>query len=185
MKTKGLDKLIYGLERFKKNLDGRVTRKLLEKVKEFGVDYAKRNVANIATGETEDSIHGEIEGNSVIIEAGGQAVWLEFGTGITYNPNPYPAELPDGIVEHGTYGKGKGSNKNGWYYTTDGTWGATTGRDQKLYDAEIGELTYSGTYIAHTYGIEANMFMWKTITAIEEKAPEWGLELISIELKAI
>lgn len=173
-----LDKLINGLERFQRSLDNRITHKLLDKLGEFGVEYAKSQVVNIDTGATRDSIEYHIEGNKLIIEAGGNAVWLEFGTGVARNPSPYPGELPDGIVGHGEYGKGNGANPNGWYYPTDNP-------NLAVFDKETGEYWQlpDSTFLAHTMGIEANMFMYKTSLEIEKKASEYGLEIISAELK--
>lgn len=182
-----LDKLINGLERFQRSLDNRITHKLLDKLGKFGVEYAKSQVVNIDTGTTRDSIKYHIEGNTLIIEAGGNAAWLEFGTGITYNPDGYPGELPDGISPIGTFGSGQGGTGEGWYFPSDNP----RLRNQASLEFAITDdgtrpLAYqlqNGTWMVHTYGIPANMFMYKTSLEIEKKATEYGLEIISAELK--
>ena len=48
-----------------------------------------------------------------VIASGKTVLFIEFGTGIT---NPELVE-PSGLTyKHGTYGKGKGANPNGWVY---------------------------------------------------------------------
>lgn len=48
-----------------------------------------------------------------VIASGETVLFIEFGTGIT---NPELIE-PSGLTyKHGTYGKGKGANPNGWVY---------------------------------------------------------------------
>lgn len=167
-----LESLCNGLEKFAKTLDKGVNHVLLKRLGEYGVEYAKSQVLNVDTGETVNSINYKIDGNKLIIEAGGNAVWLEFGTGIARNPSAYPAQV-DGIVGHGEYGDGNGANPNGWYFKTDDPRLATI-------DSETGEYWQlpSGEFLAHTFGIEQNMFMWKTADVLEQKAAEWGMEIV-------
>lgn len=180
-----LDLFIRGLERIKNAYDTKM-HKMLEDLGKFGEEYAKAHVMNIDTGETRDSINHEVKGNRLIISAGGQAIWLEFGTGITYNEDGYPGELPDGVGGIGSYGRGQGGTGEGWYYHTDNfrpnaptLENATTEITPKAYQLK------DGSWIVHTYGIQSNHFMWDTITAVEEKAQEMGLKIIESELKAL
>lgn len=135
-----------------------IKRKTTELVKVMvaqGEDYAINAVSNIDTGETLGSIRGYRSGNKGVISAGGNAIWLEFGTGITKNgsagssPHPKGSEL--GMVIGG-YGKGHGADKNGWWYYDDGE-------------------------IKHTYGIKANQFMYKTILELRRTAPALAVEV--------
>ena len=176
-----MNRLINGLKKLQKTLDGRARTKLLEQLKEFGVEYAKAHVVNIDTGATIESIHGEVEGSTLTITAGANAIWLEFGTGITYNQGGYPGELPEGVSEIGTFGMGHGSDPGGWVYPTDNPEQHGVLRDKNGQPRQ----TEDGMYLAHTYGIPSNHFMWDTATAIEEKAQELGLKLIESELRVI
>lgn len=85
------------------------------------------------------------------VEAGGEAVFAEFGTGVRYNgpagQSPHPKGEEHGFLI-GEYGLKQGRNPEGWDYT----------------DA-------SGNTV-HTYGIPAQMFMYNTARELEEEAPE-------------
>lgn len=150
LSPQGIDKAISDLRDYKKRLS-KVVNTLLDKMVQFGEDYAINAVGHVDTGETLSSIHGYRKGKRGVIVAGGNAIWLEFGTGVTYNgsaggsPHPKGSELGMTI---GTYGQGKGSDPNGWYYLGD---------DGKL---------------KHTYGIKANMFMYQTAKVLREEVPE-------------
>lgn len=178
MKVRGLDTLIKGLDTLAKSFDARVTRKTLEKLMEYGVKRAKELLVLNDTYNTNDSIKGYIEGNTLTIVAGGAAVWLEFGTGIT--KAAYPETPPDDIVAHGEYDLKKGSNPQGWYFKTS---------DARLavIDEKTGQpwMTKDGEYIAHTMGIDAQAFMWQTAIELEERATQYGLEVLYSEVRYI
>lgn len=57
---------------------------------------------------------------SVVIAYGKEAVFVEFGAGVYYNPagSPHP-ERPPGIVEIGEYGHGYGKRKVWGFYTPE------------------------------------------------------------------
>lgn len=167
------------LHKFAERLTGVVGQKILQELVDYGVEVAKSHVVNIDTGTTLESIHGYVKGNTAVIEAGGNAMWLEFGTGITYNGDGYPMELPEGVSAIGEYGAGHGADPGGWLFPT---------MDERyaMRDKNGNPMTYpDGTYIAHTYGIKANQFMYQALMAIKEKAPEYGLKIIGEELKAL
>ena len=120
-----IDRAIKELEAYKK----RIKLKLMELIDVMcmdGEDYACSYLTHVDTGETLQSIMGYREGNHGIIEAGGAAVWIEFGTGVAFNVVDYahPTREDLGISDWGEYGKGKGANPNGWYYY---------GKDNKLH----------------------------------------------------
>lgn len=123
-------------------------KNLVSELVELGKDEAINNLGHIDTGETLESIQGEVDGLNGKVVAGGAAVWLEFGTGIHYNASdPYP-QRPDGIVGIGQYGKGHGS-QDGWYYPLN---------DEK-------------TEYRFTHGIPAQMFMYNSAKTMEEELP--------------
>ena len=94
--------------------------------------------------------------NCFAIVAHGKAVaFIEFGTGVMHPA--YGGELPDGVGEHGTYGKENGKHKRWYYYGDPGN----AGTPVKQVDGK-GQLNY-------TSGNDAAMAMWG---AVEEMASQ-------------
>lgn len=94
--------------------------------------------------------------NGFAIVAHGKAVaFIEFGTGVSHSA--YGGELPAGMGEHGTYGKGNGQHKRWYYYGESGN----AGTPVKQVDGK-GQLNY-------TSGNEPAMAMWG---AVEEMASQ-------------
>ena len=115
--------------------------------------------AHIYTGITIDSIMCYRDGNHGILMIGGNAIWVEFGTGV-YAPlqtnHPALGEAAKyGIVSHGMYGKKQGSNPNGWWYTGD--------------DGEI----------HHTYGIPSDPFFYNTAQMLRREYDKYAKEIFS------
>lgn len=140
-----------------------------------GVTIAQSQVVNIDSGETLNSIKGmfKTDDKAVIIADSEHAVWLEFGTGVRKNPEPYPLDVA-GIVPIGTYGKGNGSNPNGWYYPTNNVKYALQ-KDGKPVELKGGAYQYMG----FTQGIKANKFMLFAKMHLEEVAPKWAMDIFS------
>lgn len=83
--------------------------------------------------------------NQAVIQAKGEDVcFIEFGAGIRYGYG-YEGEKPEGVVGIGEYGKGKGKNPKGWWYT---------GKDGKSH---------------HSYGNPPAMAFWKTKNELAEE----------------
>ena len=127
------------LTEYAESLPGKA-EKLVRSLGEFGAEQAVSNYGNthIDTGETVESIMYIHKGTSGYVQAGGAAVWIEFGTGVIKNtgaPHPKAGEL--GMSAWGTYGKGYGADPNGWYFPSH----------------------YFGWTL--TQGIEMNPFMYK------------------------
>jgi hypothetical protein len=122
-----------------------------------GLDVAKVRFANAEyAGSNDVSCHVEQNGNTCTIVAEGKAVaHIEFGTGVSHSA--YGGELPDGVGEHGTYGKGNGQHKRWYYYGESGN----AGTPVKQVDGK-GQLNY-------TSGNEPAMAMWG---AVEEMASQ-------------
>ena len=125
LNSSGINKLIKELEAYKKK---RLPMKLWELIDVMcmnGEEYACEYLTHIDTGETLGSIIGYRQGNHGIIEAGGNAIWIEFGTGTLHN-GPGDAfhdranlEGEPKIVNWGEYGHGFGNGDkypNGWYW---------------------------------------------------------------------
>ena len=122
-----------------------------------GLDVAKVRFANAEyAGSNDVSCRVEQNGNTCTIVAEGKAVaHIEFGTGVSHSA--YGGELPAGVGEHGTYGKGNGQHKRWYYYGESGN----AGTPVKQVDGK-GQLNY-------TSGNDAAMAMWG---AVEEMASQ-------------
>lgn len=154
LNEQSINDAIKWVEEEKKRIENAI-HSFMKMLMDEGVRVAKANVRNKDTRETLHSIHAYFKDNKGVIVAGGKSIWLEFGTGVRKNKDGYPDELPEGIVPIGTYGQGKGSNLNGWYY----------------YNEKKGE-------VQHTFGIKANKFMYYAKEHLISIAPQWANDLL-------
>nr|DAE53533.1 MAG TPA: hypothetical protein [Caudoviricetes sp.] len=124
-----------------------------------GIDVATVRFANAQyAGDNDVTVeHDPVKTpNGFAIVAHGKAVaFIEFGTGVMHSA--YGGELPDGVGEHGTYGKENGKHKRWYYYGESGN----AGTPVKEVDGK-GQLNY-------TSGNEPAMAMWG---AVEEMASQ-------------
>lgn len=124
-----------------------------------GIDVATVRFANAQyAGDNDVTVeHDPVQTpNGFAIVAHGKAVaFIEFGTGVSHSA--YGGELPAGVGEHGTYGKGNGQHKRWYYYGESGN----AGTPIKQVDGK-GQLNY-------TSGNEPAMAMWG---AVEEMASQ-------------
>lgn len=122
-----------------------------------GLDVAKVRFANAQyAGSNDVSCHVEQNGAACSIIAEGKAVaFIEFGTGVMHSA--YGGELPNGVGEHGTYGKENGKHKRWYYYGDPGNAGTYVDTVPGK-----GQLNY-------TDGNEPAMAMWG---AVEEMASQ-------------
>lgn len=150
----GFARLQEFLDDYKRYLNESVNL-LLESMLDVGELWAINDLGHIDTGETLTTIAAYRNGNKGVIVAGGAAIWIEFGTGVVRNadnaPHPKAAEL--GMSPWGTFGKGFGSNPNGWWYLGD---------DGKAH---------------HTYGIRGNKFLYNTAQYLAKACPEMAKEI--------
>lgn len=153
----GLERAAKFLEDYEKQLKRNVAA-LLNRMIRTGEQYAINQVGHIDTGATISSIHGYRDGDKGFIVAGGNAIWIEFGTGVFFNgstDNVHEKRSELGISDWGTFGDGHGANVNGWFYK-----------------GEDGE-------IHHTQGIEMQPFMYNTLKELARQAPEWAKEIFN------
>lgn len=124
-----------------------------------GIDVATVRFANAQyAGDNDVTVeHDPVQTpNGFAIVAHGKAVaFIEFGTGVMHSA--YGGELPNGVGEHGTYGKENGKHKRWYYYGESGN----AGTPVKEVDGK-GQLNY-------TSGNDAAMAMW---WAVEEMASQ-------------
>ncbi len=155
LSEKSIGDAIKRLNQYKADLPRKI-QALIDAMVAFGEDYAINEVGHVDTGETLETIRGYRNGSKGVIVAGGNIVWIEFGSGIRYNGpagnSPHPKGTELGMVI-GEYGLGHGADPNGWwYYGTDGQ-------------------------VHHTYGVPAGMPLWKTAQELRRVAPELAKEV--------
>ena len=124
-----------------------------------GIDVAAVRFANAQdAGDNDVTVeHDPVRTpNGFAIVAHGKAVaFIEFGTGVMHSA--YGGELPNGVGEHGTYGKENGKHKRWYYYGDPGNAGTYVDTVPGK-----GQLNY-------TSGNEPAMAMWG---AVEEMASQ-------------
>ena len=127
----GIDHTILELENEKK----RIKEKLLELIEAMckdGEHFAINAMGHIDTGLTLNSIVGYRNGNKGIVQAGGHAIWIEFGTGAKGLESSHPSgeylNAADWQYCTGPTIFFTANGKVGWYYPTDdGEWRFTEG----------------------------------------------------------
>lgn len=146
------------IQEYKATLNRKAQELAMELAKK-GIDVATVRFANAQyAGDNDVTVeHDPVQTpNGFAIVAHGKAVaFIEFGTGVMHSA--YGGELPDGVGEHGTYGKENGKHKRWYYYGESGN----AGTPVKEVDGK-GQLNY-------TSGNDAAMAMWG---AVEEMASQ-------------
>ena len=163
LSARGINKAIKQLEAYKKRLQKKL-EELLDAMAEKGEQYANLYYTNAGNGfdyvdsyETVESIMGYREGNKAIISVGGAAVWIEFGTGVTYNTggDQYHTNRYElGMNNWGHYEMGQGRYAEGWWYWKNNRWN-------------------------HTYGLPENPFMALTATRLKAEFRENAQKVFS------
>ena len=146
LSSKSIGQAIRELKSFRDSLEAK-KNKFLEELARIGAKEASvRFTTAMYDGVNDSSVTLESIEDGYCIKAEGKAVaFIEFGTGVYYNPiGPYyPQAKPDGIVGIGEYGKGHGKRKAWYYYGEPGT---------------NGEVQENGA--VKTHGNPAAMPMW-------------------------
>ena len=147
-----IDDAIAKVNAYKKSLKDKCIE-MIDIMCRTGEKYAvTRWSAHVDTGLTENSVLGYRNGKVGIIAVGGNAVWIEFGTGTvsgTYSGTiPPDLTFPKGWVYPG---KGHGKDTKGWYY----------------YD-EIRQKVF------HTFGQPSDPIMWETARKLEAQAEKFA-----------
>lgn len=107
----GIKDALRQVEDYKAELNRRVET-FVGRLAAVGLNVASVKFQNAEyAGNNDVTCRVEQDGAHATILAEGQAVaFIEFGTGVAY------PEHPSGEFAHGTYGKGRGANPNGWAY---------------------------------------------------------------------
>ena len=94
-------------------------REFIERLAEIGasVAFTGFEVADYDGDKGDIDVWVEWQGNKALVMAEGEKIgFLEFGTGVRY-PEWNGSGSDYTPPKHGTYGKGRGANPKGWYFT--------------------------------------------------------------------
>lgn len=129
LSTEGITKAIKDIQSYQRWVETK-SKQLCERLAAVGVQEASvRFSGAMYSGVNDAKVTAEPIYNGWRIVASGEAIcFIEFGTGVFYNPSePYPEPRPAGISSIGEYGKGKGKQQ-GWVYEGEpGTGGKDIG----------------------------------------------------------
>ena len=113
LSSKSLDQALKELRAYRDSIETR-KQELVEELANIGLNEAQvRFTSAMYDGVNDSEVTLKTIENGYQIVAEGKAVaFIEFGTGVYYNPTePYPKTRPDGIVGIGEYGKGYGKRQ--------------------------------------------------------------------------
>lgn len=161
----GIDEFIQGIEEYQSWLRER-SKVLLQRLAEEGYQVAASEFASAQYDGTNDvQVRLEDRGDKVkaVVAVGDAALFIEFGTGITY-PDDHP-EAGELGMRRGEYGYKLGRLENGWRYPMEKGAGTNGVPDPK----------HEGYY--HTLGNPANMPMYKSVKELERRLPELAREV--------
>lgn len=111
LSPKGIKQAQRELQEYRQALNSRL-QEFARRLAMEGYEVARLRFSSAAyDGDNDVTVRVESNGTKARIIASGKSVlFIEFGTGVSY------PEHPSGEFAHGTYGKGKGKNPNGWAY---------------------------------------------------------------------
>ena len=114
LKTTGVNKVINRLDSYKRQIPSKMNL-LMERLATIGAYRARADFsAAMYAGENDVEITVNPIANGYEVVASGKSVlFIEFGTGVINPEHPKSGEFG---FSHGTYGKGKGADPNGWVY---------------------------------------------------------------------
>ena len=115
---KSIDAAIKKIEKYQKDFSAKEAE-FIRRLKELGVSVATVGFATADYDGINDVLIAETQnGNRAAVIAYGETVgFIEFGTGVR-NPEWDSAGMDYTPPKHGTYGKGKGANPKGWWFST-------------------------------------------------------------------
>lgn len=117
LSSKSIGQALRELKTYRDSLESK-KQELLKELANIGLNEAQVRFTTAMYDGTNDSkvTLKPIEDGYVIVAEGQAVAFIEFGTGVHYNPSePYPKSRPDGIVGIGEYGKGMGK-RQAWGY---------------------------------------------------------------------
>lgn len=160
LNSSSIDHAIRELQNYKKWILEK-TEEFLKALGEEGVQISSVKFSEAEYDGTNDvscSVEERDSTKVAVVAIGNAALFIEFGTGITYADN-HPEAAANGMIR-GEYGHRLGRLEKGWRYKGDpGTHGEV-----------ITEGKHAGE--VHTYGNPANMCMYLTIRELEQRFEE-------------
>lgn len=114
---KSINEAIKKLQQYEKEFKSKETE-FVRRLKELGVSVATTGFSMADYDGVNDVLVTETQlGNRALVIAYGETVgFIEFGTGVKF-PEYNSAGLEFTPPPHGSYGKGKGKNPHGWFFT--------------------------------------------------------------------
>lgn len=106
------------IQQYKADLNAKEAE-FVKRLAEIGVDVARAGYATADyDGINDVKVSVILDSSKAFVLAEGEVVgFIEFGTGVRYRE--YKSAGLDYVPPaHGTYGKGRGKNPKGWYFTT-------------------------------------------------------------------
>jgi len=115
---KSVDRAVKQLQQYQKEFAVKEAE-FIRRLKEIGVSVAEAGFSTADYDGVNDVLIAETQnGNRAAVIAYGETVgFIEFGTGVR-NPEWDGAGTDYTPPKHGTYGKGKGANPKGWWFST-------------------------------------------------------------------
>lgn len=115
--TKSIDKAIKQLQEYKKDFLAK-EQIFIERLAKIGVSVASAGFAMADyDGVNDVQVTMNSNGTKATVIAYGETVgFIEFGTGVR-NPEWDNSGMKYTPPKHGTYGKGRGANPKGWWFT--------------------------------------------------------------------
>lgn len=160
LNSSSIEHAIRELQNYKKWILEK-TEEFLKALGEEGVQISSVKFSEAEYDGTNDvscSVEERDSTKVAVVAIGNAALFIEFGTGITYADN-HPEAAANGMIR-GEYGHRLGRLEKGWRYKGDpGTHGEV-----------ITEGKHAGE--VHTYGNPANMCMYLTIRELEQRFEE-------------
>ena len=147
----GIRQLQKDIEKYQNSIEYKA-KLLAENLADMGVEIARVKISSldaIFTGELIQSVHTEykssIRGGAIfcVVADSEHAVFVEFGTGVVGQKNPYPYPFPKGVSWE--YASGKtirqlSDGRYGWFYKGDnGQWYFTEGMESRpfMYETSL------------------------------------------------
>lgn len=155
----GVDEFIRGIKEYENWLRER-TQVLVQRLADEGYQIAAAGFQQAQYDGTNDSaVTVEERGDKIraVVATGSAALFIEFGTGITY-PDDHPEATKQGMVRGG-YGQGKGNQTTWGYYGDAGT------------NGKVRKQTDKGQLIL-THGNPANKPMYEAVKELESRLAE-------------
>ena len=117
--------------------------------------------AGNTTMRADESVGVTVSGNIVTERATGtEVLFKEFGTGVRYARHPLGNRRG---ATRGTYGKGRGGDPSGWYFTASGEW-------EGEFASEVAFTDEMSVY--QTEGQPASMSMYNSYKRLDERIPK-------------